>query len=94
MHRPAPPQAQTTAFTPCSSRKAASSRAYRVMTSSPREHCLNEVNTLPGFTSISMWPKLMMASGMTYPEAFTPCSSRKAASSRAYRVMTSSPREP
>ncbi len=29
---------------------------------------LNEVNTLPGFTSISMWPKLMMASGMTYPE--------------------------
>ena len=34
-------------------------------------YCLNEVNTLPGFTSISMWPKLMMASGMTYPELIT-----------------------
>lgn len=32
---------------------------------------LNEINTLPGFTSISMWPKLMMASGMTYPEILT-----------------------
>lgn len=32
---------------------------------------LNEVNTLPGFTSISMWPKLMTASGMTYPEILT-----------------------
>jgi D-alanine-D-alanine ligase len=27
----------------------------------------NEINTLPGFTSISMYPKLWMASGMTYP---------------------------
>ena len=31
------PQAQTIAFTPWPRRKAASSRAYRVMTSSPRE---------------------------------------------------------
>lgn len=29
---------------------------------------LNEINTMPGFTSISMYPRLMMASGMTYPE--------------------------
>ena len=28
---------------------------------------LNEVNTLPGFTSISMYPKLMIAAGDTYP---------------------------
>ena len=26
----------------------------------------NEINTLPGFTSISMYPKLMMREGMTY----------------------------
>jgi len=29
---------------------------------------LNELNTLPGFTSISMYPKLWDASGMTYPQ--------------------------
>ena len=27
---------------------------------------LNEINTLPGFTSISMYPKLWVASGMPY----------------------------
>ncbi len=27
---------------------------------------LNEINTLPGFTSISMYPKLWAASGITY----------------------------
>ncbi|MCC6259243.1 MAG: D-alanine--D-alanine ligase [Anaerolineales bacterium] len=29
---------------------------------------LNEINTLPGFTSISMYPKLWQASGLTYPQ--------------------------
>lgn len=29
---------------------------------------LNEVNTIPGFTQISMYPKLWMASGMTYSQ--------------------------
>lgn len=29
---------------------------------------LNEINTLPGFTSISMYPKLWMAMGLTYGE--------------------------
>lgn len=28
----------------------------------------NEVNTLPGFTPISMYPKMMNASGVTYPQ--------------------------
>ena len=29
---------------------------------------VNEINTLPGFTSISMYPKLWAASGISYPE--------------------------
>ena len=28
----------------------------------------NEINTLPGFTSISMYPKLFMASGIPYSQ--------------------------
>jgi D-alanine-D-alanine ligase len=28
---------------------------------------LNEVNTIPGFTSISMYPKMWEASGLAYP---------------------------
>lgn len=34
---------------------------------SPRIY-LNEINTLPGFTTISMYPKLWAASGITYSE--------------------------
>jgi D-alanine-D-alanine ligase len=29
---------------------------------------LNEVNTIPGFTSISMYPRLWDASGLPYPQ--------------------------
>jgi len=29
---------------------------------------LNEINTIPGFTSISMYPKMWEASGVPYPE--------------------------
>ena len=29
---------------------------------------VNELNTIPGFTSVSMYPKLWEASGMSYPE--------------------------
>jgi D-alanine-D-alanine ligase len=29
---------------------------------------INEINTIPGFTSISMYPKLWGASGLTYPD--------------------------
>ena len=32
---------------------------------------LNEINTIPGFTSISMYPKLWEASGMPYRELVT-----------------------
>lgn len=31
----------------------------------------NEINTIPGFTQISMYPKLMNASGITYPDLLT-----------------------
>ena len=29
---------------------------------------INEINTIPGFTSISMYPKLWAASGLSYPK--------------------------
>jgi D-alanine-D-alanine ligase len=29
---------------------------------------LNELNTIPGFTSISMYPKLWEACGLSYPK--------------------------
>jgi D-alanine-D-alanine ligase len=29
---------------------------------------MNELNTIPGFTRISMYPKLWEASGLPYPE--------------------------
>jgi len=32
---------------------------------------LNEINTLPGFTNISMYPKLMQASGIKYADILT-----------------------
>ena len=32
------------------------------------EILLNEINTLPGFTSISMYPKLWEACGVSIPE--------------------------
>src|SRR5579863_9300331 len=33
-----------------------------------RKIYLNEINTMPGFTSISMYPKLWAATGVTYPD--------------------------
>ena len=35
-----------------------------------KEIYVNEVNTIPGFTSISMYPKLWEASGLPLPEAY------------------------
>jgi D-alanine-D-alanine ligase len=32
---------------------------------------VNEINTMPGFTSISMYPKLWEASGMSYTDLIT-----------------------
>jgi D-alanine-D-alanine ligase len=29
---------------------------------------VNEINTIPGFTSISMFPKMWEATGLPYPE--------------------------
>ncbi len=34
----------------------------------PGQLYLNELNTIPGFTKISMYPKLWEASGISYPE--------------------------
>ena len=36
------------------------------MTYDGEEVVFNEINTLPGFTSISMYPKLFEASGLPY----------------------------
>jgi D-alanine-D-alanine ligase len=33
---------------------------------------VNEVNTIPGFTNISMYSKAMAASGVSYPEIIDP----------------------
>ena len=35
------------------------------------EIVVNEINTLPGFTRISMYPKLWQASGLSYPQLVT-----------------------
>jgi D-alanine-D-alanine ligase len=34
----------------------------------PEELLVNEINTIPGFTQISMYPKLWEASGLSYPD--------------------------
>ena len=37
----------------------------------PAEIVLNEINTMPGFTTISMYPKLWAATGLPYPQLIT-----------------------
>jgi len=39
-----------------------------LMDPATRKVYLNEVNTMPGFTAISMYPKLWAASGLKYPD--------------------------
>jgi D-alanine-D-alanine ligase len=39
-----------------------------LMNGKTNEVFINEVNTIPGFTKISMYPKLWEASGLTYPD--------------------------
>jgi len=39
-----------------------------LMEPNTRRIYLNEINTMPGFTSISMYPKLWAASGVSYPD--------------------------
>ena len=44
------------------------SRVDFLMDPKTRKIYLNEINTMPGFTSISMYPKLWAASGLQYPD--------------------------
>jgi D-alanine-D-alanine ligase len=39
-----------------------------LMEPNTRKIYLNEINTMPGFTAISMYPKLWAATGVTYPD--------------------------
>jgi D-alanine-D-alanine ligase len=47
---------------------AGMARVDFLMTKKKNKIYLNEINTIPGFTSISMYPKLWEASGLSYPE--------------------------
>jgi D-alanine-D-alanine ligase len=47
---------------------AGMARADFLLSGETGELYINEVNTIPGFTSISMYPKLWEASGISYPE--------------------------
>jgi D-alanine-D-alanine ligase len=47
---------------------AGMARADFLVTREKHEIFLNEINTIPGFTTISMYPKLWIASGISYPE--------------------------
>jgi len=47
---------------------AGMARADFLLSGETDELYINEVNTIPGFTSISMYPKLWEASGIPYPE--------------------------
>jgi D-alanine-D-alanine ligase len=44
------------------------SRVDFLMDPKTRKIYLNEINTMPGFTAISMYPKLWAATGISYPE--------------------------
>lgn len=44
------------------------SRVDFLVNDATQEFFLNEINTIPGFTSISMYPKMWDASGLRYPE--------------------------
>ncbi|HDQ70846.1 MAG TPA: D-alanine--D-alanine ligase [Chloroflexi bacterium] len=47
---------------------AGMARVDFLLSSETGELYVNEVNTIPGFTSISMYPKLWEATGISYPE--------------------------
>jgi len=47
---------------------AGMARADFLLSGETGELYVNELNTIPGFTSISMYPKLWEASGVSYPE--------------------------
>ena len=47
---------------------AGMARADFLLSGETGELYVNELNTIPGFTAISMYPKLWEASGIPYPE--------------------------
>lgn len=51
------------------------------------EPYLNELNTMPGFTSISMYPKMMEHAGVPYPELVSRLCDLALAQSRARRAL-------
>lgn len=54
---------------------------------------VNEINTMPGFTSISMYPKLWEASGISYPELVTRLMELAVERFQQRRVLLSAPPE-
>ncbi len=61
------------ARSPCAPTPCSAARAWRGWTCScaAGEVLVNEINTIPGFTRISMYPKLWEASGISYGELVT-----------------------
>ncbi len=45
--------------------------SFDVFLTADNEVVINEINTLPGFTNISMYPKLWQASGLDYTSLIT-----------------------
>jgi D-alanine-D-alanine ligase len=54
---------------------------------------LNEINTIPGFTSISMYPKLWEASGLAYPDLIERLLDLAVERHEAMRGRSTGPRE-
>jgi hypothetical protein len=58
--------------TPCAPSAPSKAREWRAATffleKRTNKIFVNELNTIPGFTSISMYPKLWEASGLPYPK--------------------------
>jgi D-alanine-D-alanine ligase len=51
---------------PAAPRSAAKAKSKGSKKKSQPRIYINEINTMPGFTSISMYPKLWQASGLSY----------------------------
>src|SRR5438445_579091 len=70
MPRPPAPPSRSASPTRSSSSRPTSALAWGSARRTTGRSCalyLNEVNTMPGFTQISMYPKLWEASGISYP---------------------------
>ncbi len=58
-----------------------------------RKIYVNEINTMPGFTAISMYPKLWAATGMSYPELIDRLSSWASSGTRTRRGTSTAGRK-